>query len=59
MPNLSTNLVITNTITSGVNYIFKIFARNIHGDGVPSDHVTIIAATVPATMNPVLVSSVS
>ena len=37
-----------NDISSGVYYTFKYRARNVHGDGQPSEPFTILAATIPA-----------
>ena len=58
--NLDTTVTITSAdITSGGVYIFTVLGRNEHGDGEQSDQVSILAATVPATMNPPTVSAVS
>lgn len=43
-------------VTSGVYYSFKYRARNTHGDGLDSDPITILAATVPNQMVPAVVS---
>jgi titin len=56
-PNLATTVLFTTGISSGVSYEFKIYGRNVHGDGVESDPVTILAATVPAPMNPPTISA--
>jgi titin len=58
-PNLATTVLFTTGISSGGSYNFKIFGRNVHGDGAESDPVTILAATVPATMNAPTISTVS
>lgn len=58
-PNLATSITFTTGISSGISYNFKIFGRNVHGDGVESDPITILAATVPSTMNTPTISAVS
>jgi hypothetical protein len=58
-PNLLTSIVITQGVSSGVEYRFKYFGRNTHGDGAESDEVSVLAATVPSPMNPPTVSAVS
>jgi len=58
-PNLETSIVITQGISSGVEYQFKYLGRNAHGDGAESDVVSVLAATVPSPMNPPVVSLIS
>lgn len=49
-PNLALSVTITSGISSGVTYKFKYLGRNVHGDGIASSEVSILAATIPSTM---------
>ena len=49
--NLETTLLFVSGITSGQRYIFRYMGRNIHGDGLPSAELSVLAATVPTKMS--------
>jgi hypothetical protein len=58
-PNLDISVTYNTGITSGVTYVFAVYGRNAHGDGIESASVSILAATVPSPMNAPVVSAVS
>lgn len=48
----------SNSITAGTSYRFKVAAANKWGTGAFSDIVTVLAASIPATIEPAPVTTI-
>lgn len=56
---IATVTTTTTTISSGISsgtYYFKVAAINDHGEGPRSSTITVLAASVPTKMNPVVIN---